>query len=189
MKPSARVRNRTRQAKGCLKRSFRETDPATGLAAGLGQQRRPWRADGLDIEATADRLKSEWPLIRDQILLGADRPMPVRWVMIPEPEGGARAWRPDGEGSTDAPGPASGSATDTGPPVQRAQLGRFPTFWNRPETSENAPVLILDHVATLLAEPVWSQRGLGVPSGPKRAGRHSCGSVLRAVGPTDRGGH
>jgi hypothetical protein len=40
-------------------------------------------------------------------------------------------------------------------------LGRFPTFWNRPETSENAPVLILDHVATLLAEPVWSQRGLG----------------------------
>jgi hypothetical protein len=39
-------------------------------------------------------------------------------------------------------------------------LGRFPTFWNRPEKSENAPVLILDHVATLLAEPVWSQRGL-----------------------------
>ena len=40
------------------------------------------------------------------------------------------------------------------------ELGRLPTFWNRPETSENAPVLILDHVATLLAEPVWSQRGL-----------------------------
>jgi hypothetical protein len=40
-------------------------------------------------------------------------------------------------------------------------FGRFPTFWSRPETSENAPVLILDHVATLLAEPVWSQRGLG----------------------------
>jgi retron-type reverse transcriptase len=39
---------------------------------------------------TADRLKSEWPLIRDQILLGADRPMPVRRVMIPEPEGGER---------------------------------------------------------------------------------------------------
>ena len=90
MKPSARVRTRTRQAKGCLKRSFRETHPATGLAAGLGQQRRPWRADGLDIGVTADRLKSEWPLIRDQILLGADRPMPVRRVMIPEPEGGER---------------------------------------------------------------------------------------------------
>jgi hypothetical protein len=49
-------------------------------------------------------------------------------------------------------------------------------------------VLILDHVATLLAEPVWSQRGLGVPSGPKRAGRRRCGSVLRAIGLTDRGG-
>jgi uncharacterized protein YdeI (YjbR/CyaY-like superfamily) len=45
--------------------------------------------------------------------------------------------------------------------AETVRLGRFPTFWNRPETSENAPVLILDHVATLLAEPVWSQRGLG----------------------------
>jgi hypothetical protein len=27
-----------------------------------------------------------------------------------------------------------------------------------------------------------------VPSGPKRAGRRRCGSVLRAIGLTDRGG-
>ena len=34
--------------------------------------------DGLDIDQTADRLRSEWPAIREQLLSGTYRPQPVR---------------------------------------------------------------------------------------------------------------
>ena len=79
------------------------TDAGEGLLEAVLQRenlQRAWKrvrankgapgVDGLDIDATADRLKSEWPLIRDQILAGTYRPMPVRRVMIPKPDGGER---------------------------------------------------------------------------------------------------
>lgn len=46
--------------------------------------------DGLSIEETAAHLRTAWPLIRDQLLAGTYRPMPVRRVTIPKPDGGAR---------------------------------------------------------------------------------------------------
>lgn len=46
--------------------------------------------DGLDIEETGERLKTQWPIIREQLLAGTYRPMPVRRVMIPKPDGGER---------------------------------------------------------------------------------------------------
>ncbi|MFI0374719.1 MAG: group II intron reverse transcriptase/maturase [Candidatus Thiodiazotropha sp.] len=46
--------------------------------------------DGLDIQQTAERLKSEWPTIRQQLLQGRYRPSPVRRVTIPKPNGGQR---------------------------------------------------------------------------------------------------
>lgn len=46
--------------------------------------------DGLDIEQTADRLRSQWPSIREQLLQGTYRPQPVRRVTIPKPDGGER---------------------------------------------------------------------------------------------------
>jgi len=46
--------------------------------------------DGLDIDQTAERLRSEWPAIRDQLLSGTYRPAPVRRVTIPKPDGGER---------------------------------------------------------------------------------------------------
>jgi RNA-directed DNA polymerase len=47
-------------------------------------------ADGLDIDQTAERLRSEWPAIREQLLSGTYRPQPVRRVTIPKPDGGER---------------------------------------------------------------------------------------------------
>ena len=46
--------------------------------------------DGLDIDQTARHLVTAWPAIREQLLSGAYRPMPVRRVTIPKPDGGER---------------------------------------------------------------------------------------------------
>jgi RNA-directed DNA polymerase len=46
--------------------------------------------DGLDISQTAAHLRTAWPIIRDQVLSGTYRPMPVRRVAIPKPGGGER---------------------------------------------------------------------------------------------------
>jgi len=46
--------------------------------------------DGLDIDQTAERLRTEWPGIRGQLLHGTYRPQPVRRVTIPKPDGGER---------------------------------------------------------------------------------------------------
>ncbi|OKO67019.1 DNA polymerase [Bradyrhizobium sp. NAS80.1] len=46
--------------------------------------------DGLDIDQTAEHLRTAWPVIREQLLRGTYRPSPVRRVTIPKPEGGER---------------------------------------------------------------------------------------------------
>jgi Group II intron, maturase-specific domain/Reverse transcriptase (RNA-dependent DNA polymerase) len=44
--------------------------------------------DGLDIDQTAEHLRTAWPAIREQLLSGTYRPSPVRRVTIPKPDGG-----------------------------------------------------------------------------------------------------
>ena len=46
--------------------------------------------DGLDIEATAQTLRTRWTDIRRKLLAGHYRPEPVRKVMIPKPDGSQR---------------------------------------------------------------------------------------------------
>jgi len=46
--------------------------------------------DGLDIDQTAQLLRTRWPDIRQSLLAGTYRPQPVRRVMIPKPGGGER---------------------------------------------------------------------------------------------------
>lgn len=46
--------------------------------------------DGLDIDQTAAHLRTAWPIIKNQLLSGTYRPMPVRRVTIPKPDGGER---------------------------------------------------------------------------------------------------
>jgi RNA-directed DNA polymerase len=72
------------------------------LAAALAREnlQRAWKrvkankgvagVDGLDIGQTATHLRTAWPVIREQLLQGTYRPMPVRRVTIPKPGGGER---------------------------------------------------------------------------------------------------
>ena len=46
--------------------------------------------DGLDIEHTAQLLRTSWPQTRQALLAGTYRPEPVRRVMIPKPDGSQR---------------------------------------------------------------------------------------------------
>jgi len=46
--------------------------------------------DGRSIEQTAEHLRTAWPRIREELLSGRYRPMPVRRVQIPKPDGGVR---------------------------------------------------------------------------------------------------
>jgi len=46
--------------------------------------------DGLDIARTGQHLKHAWPAIRQQLMNGTYRPMPVRRVGIPKPDGSER---------------------------------------------------------------------------------------------------
>ena len=46
--------------------------------------------DGLSIAETADALRTQWPRIRDSLVDGSYRPLPVRRVQIPKPDGGVR---------------------------------------------------------------------------------------------------
>ena len=47
-------------------------------------------ADGLDIEQTAELLRTRWPDIRQALLRGRYRPSSVRKVMLPKPDGSQR---------------------------------------------------------------------------------------------------
>ncbi len=46
--------------------------------------------DGLDIEQTAQAIRTNWSQIRQELLAGQYRPSPVRKVMIPKPDGSQR---------------------------------------------------------------------------------------------------
>lgn len=46
--------------------------------------------DGRSIAETADYLRAHWPRIRESLRDGSYRPMPVRRVQIPKPDGGVR---------------------------------------------------------------------------------------------------
>ena len=63
-----------------LRRAFKRVRANKGSAG----------VDGLDIDQTSPLLATEWPHIREQLLLGTYRPKPVRRVTIPKPDGGER---------------------------------------------------------------------------------------------------
>ena len=46
--------------------------------------------DGITVNQLTDYLKQHWPVIREQLLNGTDKPKPVRRVEIPKPDGGVR---------------------------------------------------------------------------------------------------
>ncbi len=43
--------------------------------------------DGMAVDELSNYLKTEWPRIREELLKGTYRPMPVRQVEIPKPNG------------------------------------------------------------------------------------------------------
>ena len=47
-------------------------------------------ADGRSIAETAGYLRTHWPRIREELLSGVYRPVPVRRVQLPKPDGGVR---------------------------------------------------------------------------------------------------
>jgi RNA-directed DNA polymerase len=46
--------------------------------------------DGMQVDELRDFLRREWPRIREELLAGRYRPLPVRRVEIPKPDGGTR---------------------------------------------------------------------------------------------------
>ena len=50
-------------------------------------------ADGLSMAETTDSLRAHWPRIRESLLDGSYRPVPVRRVQIPKADGGVRELR------------------------------------------------------------------------------------------------
>jgi Group II intron, maturase-specific domain/Reverse transcriptase (RNA-dependent DNA polymerase) len=82
-KRAARAMKRRTQGQGCFWRHWRERT-CNGHGNGFGPTK------GLDIDQTAERLRTVWPAIRKQLLQGTYRPMPVRRVTIPKPGGGER---------------------------------------------------------------------------------------------------
>ena len=86
---------------GRPRRETEDTGPGLLLAALARENlQRAWKrvrankgaagADGLDIGQTAEHLRTAWPVIREQLLQGTYRPIPVRRVTIPKPGGGER---------------------------------------------------------------------------------------------------
>jgi RNA-directed DNA polymerase len=87
-------------------RSVRQAPTDSGRASLLGQALtrenlvRAWQrvktnagsggVDGLSVGQTAEHLKVHWPQVKEQLLAGSYRPMPVRRVQIPKPGGGVR---------------------------------------------------------------------------------------------------
>ena len=67
-------------ARGNMQRAWKRVKASKG-AAGV---------DGLDINRTKEHLKHAWPTIRQQLMGGTYRPMPVRRVGIPKPDGSER---------------------------------------------------------------------------------------------------
>ena len=75
-------------------------DGLLGQALARGNLVRAWKrvranrgsagVDGRTIDQTAQYLKTEWPRIREALLDGSYRPMPVRRVEIAKPDGGTR---------------------------------------------------------------------------------------------------
>src|SRR5688572_26229982 len=47
-------------------------------------------ADGMTVDDLVDQLKQQWPTIREQLLQGTYKPLPVKRVEIPKPDGGVR---------------------------------------------------------------------------------------------------
>jgi RNA-directed DNA polymerase len=46
--------------------------------------------DGMTIDDAKDYLREHWPTIRTRLLEGNYKPLPVKWVEIPKPDGGVR---------------------------------------------------------------------------------------------------
>jgi RNA-directed DNA polymerase len=89
--PPAQTRKSTREAysdhlmeqvvsRGNLLSALRRVEKNRGVAG----------VDGMEIKSLRPFLLDHWPSIRDQLLKGTYRPLPVRRVEIPKPDGGMR---------------------------------------------------------------------------------------------------